>query len=68
MVPREVLLSIFLNLLSCRTQRLKGSPGSGNTAQITAAGEGVEKGDEDEEEGGKRDKEWRKEETRVNGP
>ena len=60
MVPREVLLSIFLNLLSCRTQRLKGSPGSGNTAQITAAGEGVEKGDEDEEEGGNK---WREEET-----
>ena len=64
----EVLLSVYLHFLSSRTQRLKGSPGSGNTAQITAAGEGVEKGDEDEEEGGKRDKEWRKEETRVNGP
>lgn len=56
-------------LLSFRTKRLKRSPGNSNTAQITAAVEWMEKGDEDEEEeeGGKGIKKWRKEETILLG-
>ena len=50
-----------MHFLSSRTKRQKGSPGSSNAAQITA-GEGMEKEDEDEEEGGKVNKKWRGEE------
>ena len=65
LVPREIILSLYLHPLFFRTKRLKGGPGTSNTSQITAAVEGMEKGDEDEEEeeGGKGDKKWRKEET-----